>query len=299
MSLTIASAIHSTGGTLPVYKLGKLPPKFDCRTLLLHRYITKALPPPPPAIDWGAKVVAPGSTQPNSGWDMLGNDQAGDCAEAGILHAIQSWSADAGTPPGGIVPNAGEAFSLYAALTGFDPASGNNDNGTVLLDALNYWRQTGISLPSAPSNLSNPPSPPGTVVHKIGAYAQVDPHNPVLIRQAINLFGGLYCGVELPVGVQNSQVWGIPANPIYHWMPAWRPGSWGGHCVWIVAYDQNAYYCVSWGQIIKITNRFMPIYFSELYALASKDFLINGGQQTAGGVNVAEWQSDLAAIGGS
>jgi hypothetical protein len=75
------------------YRLGKNLPVVDARTLRFSRYLTPALPPAPPSVDYGAKV---------STWPMYYNDQYGDCTCAAAAHLIQNWTASAGnevTPP--------------------------------------------------------------------------------------------------------------------------------------------------------------------------------------------------------
>lgn len=123
-------------------------------------------------------------------WPMLGNNQYGDCAFAGALHLDQAWSDNAGKP---FVPTDAQALAAYSAVCGFSPADPATDRGAVLLDVLNYWRQTGIAG------------------RKILAYVSVNMRNPAEVKQAINLFGGLYIGLALPLAWQTTDVWDAPA----------------------------------------------------------------------------------------
>jgi len=145
------------------YKMGKLPAKFDERTLRLENYLdVPKLPPLPDTSDWFAKV---------SQFNMAGNDQYGDCGVAGAAHMIQTWSANAGREvitPDKVVVN------TYLKYTG------GQDSGVYLLDFLKYWRNTGING------------------HKIGVFAAIDPKNLTSIRYANYLFGGVYFGFEIP-----------------------------------------------------------------------------------------------------
>ena len=68
------------------FKLGKLAPKNDPRTLKYKDYFKK-LPPIPAAIDWTPKVPD---------WQMLGNDQYGDCTCASAMHMEMLWTSQAG-----------------------------------------------------------------------------------------------------------------------------------------------------------------------------------------------------------
>jgi hypothetical protein len=69
---------------------------------------------------------------------MLGNDEFGDCVFAGAGHEHMVWSG------GKMNFTTDNVLSDYSAVTGFlrdDPAT---DQGTVMLDALNYRRHTGV-----------------------------------------------------------------------------------------------------------------------------------------------------------
>ena len=68
-------------------KLGRKAIKTDSRTLKLAKYLTPALPPPPPI------------SRLDQGNHRLGHDaqrQLGDCTIAGVGHAIQVWTANNG-----------------------------------------------------------------------------------------------------------------------------------------------------------------------------------------------------------
>jgi len=68
-------------------RLGKLPPRWDRRTLKMARFLTPALTPPPPAVYWSKGFPS---------WGMYLNDQLGDCTIAAIAHAIQTWKINLG-----------------------------------------------------------------------------------------------------------------------------------------------------------------------------------------------------------
>jgi hypothetical protein len=68
--------------TISRMKLGKRPPKFDKRTLLLGKYLTKDLPPPPQSVDY---------TQAVTMWQMYGNDRYGDCTCGAASPFVTAW----------------------------------------------------------------------------------------------------------------------------------------------------------------------------------------------------------------
>lgn len=250
-------------------KLGCLPPKQDPRTLKLAKYLAPSkLPTPPASTNWRAK---------KTGWDMLGNDTAGDCTIACVGHMNELWSANDGAS----IPGYSDAQALaeYAAATGYDPNTGANDNGAVIVDILNRWRNVGI------------------FGNKLGAYAEVALHDHIEVAAATWLFGCLDVGVQLPLAWQGTKLWTMPSHRLRFWQRwQWQPGSWGGHCVAIVDYDAQWLYAVSWGQIVQISWGAWDTYFVEAYACLNE--LWTGPDAKApSGFDVAALNADLAAIG--
>jgi hypothetical protein len=243
------------------FKLGKLPPRMDVRTLPLPRYVDRSkLPTPPPDLDLASAVPE---------WPMYANDRIGDCTTAAAAHMIEAWTA----------PARGTAIELSerAVLDAFedvkqvDPATG--EEGAVELDVLIYWRRQGIGD------------------HRIGAFARVPVWDHQLVRAAAYLFGGLYIGIELPLTAQRQSVW--------DWShrldgPA-EPGSWGGHAVDIVRYDPETLTVVTWGRLQELTWRFWDRYVDEVYAILSVDFLDDAGQ-APNGFDLQALKRDLALV---
>jgi hypothetical protein len=255
--------------TPPPFRLGKLAPRVDSRTLKLQAYLRqRALPSPPSAIDWTAKI---------SSWPMMANDTLGDCTCAAAGHMIECWTANLGDA---FTPTNAQIIAAYSATGDYvlgDPAT---DNGAVELDVLNYWRQQGIAG------------------HKIDAYAALDapnsPANQECARQAISLFGGIYIGLALPLSAQQQTVWDVPS--------LWSrlrsqdaPGSWGGHAVPVLAYDPDGLTCVTWGAKKRMTWAFFAQYCDEAYAPLSRDW-VNAQGFDPSGIDFATLTADLAAI---
>jgi hypothetical protein len=200
---------------------------------------------------------------------MLGNDTVGDCAWAGQAHADMLWYANAQHQPLRISTHA--VLGAYSAVTGYDPAAGrpNGDNptdrGTALLDALNYWRATGIDG------------------HRISAFVEVDPHDIEQAKLAIDLFGCLYVGVELPKAVEPTE-----PGPL----PAWtvtpdgtiqnQPDPDGGHCVIYDAYDPDGPDVITWGHRVKASWGFHQGYCDEAYAMLAPDWFGATGKDPQG-----------------
>jgi len=249
-------------------KLGKRPPRHDPRTLKLAKYIRiQELPAAPAVVDWTRAVPA---------WPMLANDRVGNCVEAGQLHMIMAWLANAVNQA--TAPTDQDAIALYSAITGYLPGDDSTDNGTDMLSALKYWRKTGICV--------------GGTVHRIGAFAQVNVNDPRELKAALWLFGGLFTGWALPKSVQGATEWKVPlSGPRL----CGKPGSWGGHCAPLASDDSTGELrAITWGALMPVAPGFPPVYCDECFAIISDDWLRNG--QAPSGFNAGQLAADLAAL---
>jgi hypothetical protein len=248
---------------MKIHRLGKLPPVIDNRTLQMARY-RAVLPSIPPEVSWMAKVPA--------NWGMMLNDNLGDCTCAAAGHMIEQWTTYAGSP---VTPSDAAILKAYEAVSGYTPSDPSTDNGAAMLDVLNYWRQTGIGG------------------HKIFAYVQLNPLNPLEVRQAVQLFGNVYMGVQLPLSAQGENAWTVP--PGGTGPDDGVPGGWGGHAVPIVAVSPQSLTCVTWGSTLKMSHNFFTTYCDELYAIVSVDWIEKNGLSPSQ-FNLAQLEKDLAVV---
>jgi len=240
--------------------LGKLPPRRDRRTLKLGRY-TKKLAPAPRECDRTAKVTNLG---------MMFNDTVGDCTCAAVGHVIQVWTANQGAQY--VVPDT-SILELYEDVSGYNPQDPSSDQGAVEIDVLNYWRKHPL------------------VGHSLLAYASIKPQATEEIRQAVYYFGAAYVGVALPLTAQNqSGTWTVTSLK-----GDGAPGSWGGHAVPIVAYDQHTVTFITWGSYQKASWNWLWAYLDECYALLGLDWLGTSGK-TPDGFDLATLRMDLAEV---
>ena len=248
------------------YKLGKKSVRVDKRTLKLSNYLgivpTNVLPPIKPSINYAQAV---------SIWPMYRNDIIGDCTCAAVGHMIQCWTANATGSVHTLSDD--DIIGAYTKITGYNPTDGSNDNGAIELDVLNYWKNTGISD------------------HKIGAYASVNIHSDNEVKSAIDIFGGAYLGVQLPITAQNQEIWVVRDK----WSRDSYPGSWGGHAINAVGYDVNGVIFVSWGKVMRMSWEFWHAYVDEVYAIITNDFL-NGSLVTPGGFGIQQLNEDLNLV---
>jgi hypothetical protein len=242
--------------------------------LLLARALTGGPVPAPPATeDWDTKV---------SSFGMLGNDSWGDCDEAMKLHALQTWTANAGTE---LVPTEQDALTAYSEITGFDPKAGPpgenpTDQGTVMQDALNFWRTKGLLV--------------GGQRHQIVAFAQVNHTNLQEMRDAVALFGELLVGLAFP----DSAMEQFNAGEAWDVVPG-APKPTEGHAVCSARYDAATgdWWFITWGREQRATAAFVRKYVSEAWVAVSQEWLDKTGQ-TPTGLHWPTLQGDFALLTG-
>jgi hypothetical protein len=241
-------------------KLGRKAIKTDSRTLALGKYLTPSLPPPPPKADWTKGITS---------WGMMLNDTLGDCTIAGAAHAVQVWTANNGAVqslPDSTVEN------YYEQWDGYVPGNSSTDNGGVELDVLNDWKKNGFAG------------------YALAAFADPKASDLMQVRQSIALFGGVYIGLSLPLTAQTQDVWDVvPSGGAKA-----KPGSWGGHCVFVPAYDQKTFTCITWGQLKTMTVAFWEKYCDEAHTLLSPAWIAEKG--SPGGFDMTQLQTDLGMI---
>jgi hypothetical protein len=244
-------------------KLGKQPPRLDGRTLKLSKYMT-AIPQIPDSFSWVDRDQVPS-------WGMMANDRYGDCVWAAFAHLVMGWTAGNGSL---WIPSDDEVLQAYAS-TGFDPSTGQGDNGTNELDALNYMRSTGMAG------------------HKIGAYVSLDTSNIQEIKTAIYLFGGILLGVSLPLSAEGEPNWDFPPDDGN--TRDSTPGSWGGHGICGLGYDSTFINIITWGAPLPVDWSFWSQYMDEAYAIISPDF-ITGDKPAPNGFDMPTLINDLQSF---
>lgn len=244
-------------------RLGRRPKPSDRRDLHLARYlVARSLPPLPSSRDNGRKVPTFG---------MLLNDSLGICGEAGWLHGGQVWAYNAGRS---YLPTDPQALDLYEIVGGYKPGDPSTDNGTVLRELLGYVR-----------------THPVEGLHRIDAYAAVDPKNHDLIKQTIELFGFAYVGVAMTrdnyekQGVRWTRTLGAGGQP--------DPDL--GHCVIYTGWTKRGFKLVSWGQRGSVSYACHDLICDEAWASVSVDALDASGRSP----ELLDWaalRADLAQV---
>lgn len=130
------------------------------------------------------------------------------------------------------------ALDAYAAVTGFDPATGANDNGTDPLEMFAWWQANAIQ---------------GWKLKKAHA---IDPQDEAAFRRAVVDFPGVGVVMALSVEEQNQRVI----------EPTGQAGSWGSHFVTFDSFDGALNEGTSWGEVF-FADR--PFFAAASFVLAA------------------------------
>ncbi|SDL85227.1 hypothetical protein SAMN05421813_10314 [Daejeonella rubra] len=248
----------------PVAKgnFGKLEAKKDPRDFDFSRYLLSDELEIPVSHDW--------TSIKKTAWETFGNDKINNCTFAAAGHMIVCWTSNSTTEH---PLSAEKVISAYAEVSGFDEKKPGSDRGLPVLDALKYWRKVGIDN------------------RKIKAFASVPHLKRDIVKSAIYLFGGLYAGLQLPSTIIGQKIWDTaPDQPL----EKTEPGSYGGHAVTILAYDEEHLTCVTLGEEQKMTWDFWEYYSDEAFAIITEDFF--NGTKTPIGLNMEALENDLLTL---
>ncbi len=234
-------------------------------TLKLADYIQPDRATPPAAVS---------RPHPGFKWGILANDRIGDCVIAMMLHSIEDFHLDAGTPVPAFTDQ--DAIKLYSAITGYSPDDPNSDKGTDETTAMHYWEHPGLRASDG-------------VDHQIVATVAVDPSNLNECRIAIDEFVDLQIGIALPLSAQGQTEWSVAGNGKTGHS---EPGSWGGHGIPYREYDGETFKCVTWGTELLLTVPFHRAYAQEAHVVVTKEMLGNTGVGPSG----VAWDKLIADI---
>jgi hypothetical protein len=250
-------------------KLGKLPPKEDHRNLKFANYFdTTVLPTPTKVFGFGGLYV---------NWGMLGNDEYGDCVFAGAAHETMMWNKLRG---GSDVPMSTEnTLRDYSDVTGFNVHDPSSDQGTYVLDAMQYRKNLGVRDAAGDR-------------HKVAAYLSIDPKDWTQLIAAAYIFGAVGIGFEVPSSIwdqwDNGEYWDLVSedSPIE-----------GGHYVPVVGSRNSAarVTIVTWGRRWQMTKKFYQAYNDESWVLLSEEQIRADGKGIHG-LNLDQLRADLAAL---
>lgn len=208
-------------------------------------------------------------------YGMQGNDQAGDCVEAGAVHEILTWTTQAGDPARF---DSTAALNLYTQWTGYSPSSPSSDQGTDMSAAASIRRKQGITDATGRK-------------HQLGAYLALTAGDPDELAKATYLFGCTGIGVQFP------QEWETAFDNGQPWDTLTRPTLAGGHYVPVIGRRANGnFVCVTWGELQEITPRGYRQFCDEAIAYINADLLGADGLSPLG-FDMDQLRSDLSQLG--
>ncbi len=249
-------------------RLGLLPATPAKPRLKLSPFLTSKLPDASASADYLSRVGS---------WDLYKNDLVGDCGPAGLAH----WVTAAGSY-GDLTPftaTTQNVLDFYSAVSGYDQRTGQNDNGVVLQEMLEVARKQG-----APGGMP------------IVAFAEVNVADLNEVKAAIDLFGHVIIGANLPISastqLDNRQKWDVVSGH------DGIPGGWGGHCVHVGAYGNGEFVCTTWGQTQVLTEAWWTRYVAEAFiAIPSTEWITPQGV-TPTGLDLHGLGEELARLTG-
>jgi hypothetical protein len=239
-------------------KYGRRPPK-NAPALRLASLLTGNVPAHPPADDYGARF---------SGWQMLGNDQYGDC----VAVTWANQRALVSTVLGGHIdyPDLTQVETFYKTQNPGFPAEDN-----------------GMDIQTALEELVNNGGPDGV---KAVAFAKVDYTNRDELTAAHAIFGQVWYGVNVLAINQTEFGQGQP----WDYDPTSKLD--GGHSVDGVGYDPNDIDFITWAQETKFTEAFRTHQVEEAWVVIWPEHL--GSAEFLTGVDQAALATDYQTITG-
>lgn len=226
-------------------KFGKTPASGTV-TLKFADVFDAALPVPP-AVFGHETGIQDGS------WQMLANDQWGDCVFAGAAHEHMLWTVEGGAHQA--LFTSADVLSDYSALTGFDPTKPATDRGTDMAVAAAYRQKTGIRDNTGAR-------------HLIDAYAALKVGDLTELALATWLFGATGVGFNCPQSMQdqfnNNRPWDVVVGDSVE----------GGHYIPCVGRNSAGNFIfVTWGRLQAATPAWVTKYMDEGLAYISLEIL--------------------------
>ena len=258
--------INAAGPDDMPFKLGKKPAEPGALKFKLANYVNLELPKPPEHFRF--KTPPP--------WRLFSNDLYGNCVWVGAANETRLWEREGGI--GTPMFTSKTVLSDYSAVTGFDPANPDTDQGTHMVPAASYRRKVGIL--DARGNR-----------HKIDAYAALRLRNWDYLKAALWLLGGL--GIGMRFYDYNMQQ--FEAEKPWDLKTGGQPS--GGHYIPAVGIAPNGnLITVTWGREQEMTQAFYMSEVDEVVAYIDLDRLNRNTRMSPEGFNEARLMHDLGLV---
>jgi hypothetical protein len=226
----------------PAVRLGKKEYQHDDRTLFMARYVL-----PDVRVPSNYDFDVHRSPVPLRVW---GNDEWGNCVIAGEAnHLLRMERVEQRRT---LPVTDQDVIDRYKMLTGSQSPGDDKDEGLVILNAMQNWKNSGWTVQNRN--------------YKIAAYGELEPADRDQLRMASYVLHGIHLGFWLPLAARQ-----MTRERVWHYEgqtgPEWQPGSWGGHLVYSKAFTEDGYEILTWGSKVKVTNEFVAKYADEAWAV--------------------------------
>jgi len=215
---------------------------------------------------------------PDAGNPVASPGGVGDCTIAAPAHGYTASAVYAGKPQ--VLFSDQEIIQVYSRNSGYNPVTGDGDNGCQMQDVLKDQTKNGMTDVNGKT-------------HKVAAYAALhEPSNAMMLSEVLNVFGWVYVGINCPDSAQDQfgQVWDYVPN---------SPND-GGHAIGLhhrkpYGSQVGVFYYSTWGALQRATLAFNAHYIAEAWAVITEDWLEANGS-TIQGLNLAQLETDMRSV---
>ena len=243
-------------------KFGRKPPK-NAPSLQLASFLSGVIPTHPPSEDYLSRL---------KNWQMLGNDQYGDCVAVTWANMRRLITAELTSNE--YYPTMSQVISLYKTQ---NPNFPTQDDGMDIQTCLEYLHKTG--------------GPDGV---KIVAFARVNFSDLEEVRAALAIFGSLWLGINVQKANMNQFNQGQP------WDYVSGSANDGGHSIIGGGYTSiasNDVRFITWAEETGFTDNFWNKQVEEAWAVIWPEQL--GSVEFEQGIDMNQLAADYKQLTGS
>jgi hypothetical protein len=260
-------------------RYGRRSPK-RAPALQLSRLLTGTIPAHPAAEDYLAAL--------GGGWQMLGNDQAGDCVAVTWANVRRLVTSTLTATP--VYPDQAQVWAIYETQNpGFDPAGSASANGPGSAD------DNGMDIQTLLEDLVANGGPDGV---KAVSFASVNIADPDEVKAAIAIFGSVWTGINVSAANQDEfsagQPWDWDASSPIEGGHSIITGGYGTPGAGPLGGDERF---ITWGAETSFTNKFWARSVEEAWVVIWPEHL--GSEEFLAGVDLAALAADYHAITGT
>jgi hypothetical protein len=259
-------------------KYGRRSPK-NAPALELGRLLTGKVPAHPAAADYLAQM--------GGGWQMLGNDQAGDCAAVtwgNVRRLVTRFLGDAEH-----YPSQEQVWAIYKTQNpDFDPSGSADTNGP------GSQADCGMELQTLFEHLTKHAGPDGV---KAIAFAKVNPQDAEQVKAAIALFGYVWTGIAVLACNQqefsDNEPWDYEADSPQEGGHSIVTGGYGDGGTGALGGDEKF---ITWAAETSFTDSFWSHCCDEAWVVIWPEHL--GSKEFMEGVDIQQLAADYRTLTG-